>query len=61
MGVVQILGINDFHPDHQKIYDEEVRKEMPDAMCFGSTGKTRCCGDGLIAAGQAGRQAGGQA
>ena len=39
MRVVQILGINDFHPAHQKTYDEEVRKELPDAMCFGSTGK----------------------
>ena len=39
MRVVQILGINNLHPAHQKTYDEEVRKELPDAMCFGSTGK----------------------
>ena len=39
MKVVPIVGINDFHPARQKFIEEEVRKEVPDAMCFGSTGK----------------------
>ena len=38
MKVVPIVGFNDFHPNLQKLCEEEVRKEVPDAMCFGSTG-----------------------
>ena len=38
--MVQIVGINAFHLAHHKTYDEGVRKELPDAMYFGSLGKS---------------------
>ena len=35
---VPIVGINEFHPAHASTYEDGVRKELPDALCFGSLG-----------------------